>query len=629
MPKARNNKIYDKDAKVSHTSEGYREKLLRIDLTSGSSREEQIDAALLRAFIGGRGLGASLLYREVGEKADPLGSENKLIFTSGPLVGTTAPCSGRFCVSTKSPQTGFYLYSLCSGRFGEAMRKSGYGALIIEGKASSPVYLLIENGEVTIRDAGMLWGLNTDKTEQRLKEELAGKVSVACIGLAGENLLKLACILSEGRAAGRGGPGAVMGSKNLKAVAVAGTNRIPVHDEDEFKKVVRDARTRIKDNPFLMDSLGRYGTATSVNLTSAYGIFPVRNWQKGALEKVDALRPQTMREKFVLRDKACPACPIACSKITSVESGPFAGAKTDGPEYETIYAFGSGCENSSMESIIHADMLCDQLGMDTIACGVTIAFAMECFEKGIITLKDTDNLALRFGNAELIPVILQRMARREGFGEVLADGVRAAANRIGKGSEQFAMHAKGMELGGYDPRGVKSQALVLACGPRGGCHHAGGYVIHAELVSGNFDRMAVSGKGPLVKQARDLRAVMDSAIYCAFLASAYKLDMAAQMIRSATGWDVDEGELMRAGERISNIERMYNVREGLRREHDTLPERLLHEPLPDGPSAGGVLGKDFDLMVDELYEVCGWDTKTGVPLPDTLKRLGLDTFLDA
>jgi aldehyde:ferredoxin oxidoreductase len=629
MPKARNNKIYDKDAKVSHTSEGYREKLLRIDLTSGSSREEQIDAALLRAFIGGRGLGAALLYREVGEKADPLGSENKLIFTSGPLVGTTAPCSGRFCVSTKSPQTGFYLYSLCSGRFGEAMRKSGYGALIIEGKASSPVYLLIEDGEVTIRDAGMLWGLNTDKTEQRLKEELAGKVSVACIGPAGENLLKLACILSEGRAAGRGGPGAVMGSKNLKAVAVAGKNRIPVHDEDKFKKVVRDARTRIKDNPFLMDSLGRYGTATSVNLTSAYGIFPVRNWQKGALETVDALRPQTMREKFVLRDKACPACPIACSKITSVESGPFAGAKTDGPEYETIYAFGSGCENSSMESIIHADMLCDQLGMDSIACGVTIAFAMECFEKGIITLKDTDNLALRFGNAELIPVILQRMARREGFGEVLADGVRAAADQIGKGSEQFAMHAKGMELGGYDPRGVKSQALVLACGPRGGCHHAGGYVIHAELVSGNFDRMAVSGKGPLVKQARDLRAVMDSAIYCAFLASAYKLDMAAHMIRSATGWDVDEGELMRAGERISNIERMYNVREGLRREHDTLPERLLKEPLPDGPSAGGVLGKDFDLMVDELYEVCGWDTKTGVPLPDTIKRLGLDTFLDA
>jgi aldehyde:ferredoxin oxidoreductase len=629
MPKARNSKNHDKDAKLPNSSEGYTEKLLRIDLTSGSSREEQIDPVLLRAFIGGRGLGAALLYREVGKEADPLSPENKLIFTSGPLVGTTAPCSGRFCVSTKSPQTGIYLFSLCSGRFGETMRRSGYGALIIEGKASRPVYLLIDNGEVEMRDAGVLWGMNTDETEGRLRKELArtNRVSVACIGPAGENLLKLACIISEQRAAGRGGSGAVMGSKNLKAVAVAGKNQILVHDEDEFKKVVRDARKHIKDNPFLMDSLGRYGTATSVNLTSAYGIFPVRNWQKGTLETVDALRPQTMREKFVIRDKACPACPIACSKITSVASGHFAGAKTDGPEYETIYAFGSGCENSSMESIIHADMLCDQLGMDTIACGVTIAFAMECFEKGIITLKDTGNLALRFGNEEVIPVILRQMARREGFGEVLADGVRAAASRIGKGSEQFAMHAKGMELGGYDPRGVKSQALVLACGPRGGCHHAGGYVIHAELVSGNFDRMAVRGKGSLVKMARDLRAVMDSAIYCAFLASAYKLDVAAQMIGAATGWEIDEGELIQAGERISNIERMYNVREGLRRDDDTLPERLLHDPLPDGPSAGAVLGKDFDLMVDELYEVCGWDPKTGVPLPDTLQRLGLDSII--
>ncbi len=611
---------------MSNRSDSYRGRLLRINLTDLSSKEEEVDPGILRSFIGGRGLGAALLYQEVGPDVDPLSPENKLIFTVGPLVGTAAPCSWRFCVSTKSPQTGIYLYSLCSGRFGQIMRKSGYEVLIIEGKATHPVYLFICNREVDIRDADFLWGMNTEETEKKLKQEISGQgsVSVVCIGPAGEKKLKLSCIISEKRAAGRGGAGAVMGSKNLKAVVVGGKNQILVYDESEFKKIIKKTHQLIKDNSFLMDSISPYGTATSVNLASAYGVFPVRNWQKGVLKDIDALRPQTMRKKFLLRDKACPACPIACSKITAVSSGFFAGAKTEGPEYETIYAFGSACENASMESIIYADMLCDQLGMDTIACGVSIAFAMECFERGIINIRDTDNHELHFGNAEIIPEILQKMVKKEGIGDVLSDGVREAANRIGQGTEQFAMHAKGMELGGYDPRGIKGQALVLACGPRGGCHHAGGYVISSELVSGKYDRMAVKGKGPLVRQARDLRTVMDSAIYCAFLASAYGLDVAARMIRAATGWDIDDKELAITGERISNLERMYNVREGLRRKDDTLPPRLLKEPLPDGPSKGETLEKDFELLVDEFYQVCGWDINTGIPSPEALQRLGLD-----
>jgi aldehyde:ferredoxin oxidoreductase len=611
---------------VNQRPESYRGRLLRINLTDGTSKEEEIDHFSLRSFIGGRGLGAYLLYREVSPNIDSLGPDNKLIFTSGPLVGTNAPCSGRFCVNTLSPQTGIYLFSICSGRFGEFMRRAGYDAYIVEGSSERPVYLLVDQNGATIKDADRWWGMNTTGTEEGIKKELSGsgKCSVACIGPAGENLLKTACIISERRAAGRGGPGAVMGSKKLKAVVAGGSGAISLHDEQQFKAVAKNARKLIRDNPFLMDSLSPFGTATSLNLTSNYGIFPVRNWQKGTIEGIDALRPQTMREKFLRRDTACPACPVACSKITAVDSGPFAGAETEGPEYETLYSFGSACDNTSLESIIRADQLCDELGMDTIACGVTIAFAMECFEKGIIGLEDTGNVELRFGNAEAIPEILQKMVKREGIGELLADGVKVASDRLGQGTERFAMHAKGMELGGYDPRGVKGQALVLACGPRGGCHHAGGYVIHAELVSGNFDRMAIKGKAPLVRMARDLRAVMDSAIYCAFLATAYRLDVAAEMIRAATGWDTDEKELATAGERISNIERMFNVHEGIRREDDTLPLRVLEEPLPDGPSKGSILGNDFDLMVDEFYDVCGWDKQTGIPTKERLKHLGLD-----
>jgi aldehyde:ferredoxin oxidoreductase len=280
-----------------------------------------------------------------------------------------------------------------------------------------------------------------------------------------------------------------------------------------------------------------------------------------------------------------------------------------------------------MESIILADQLCDQLGMDTIACGVAIAFAMECFERGILKKDDCDGLDLRFGNGEVIPELLRKMAKREGIGDLLADGALAAAARIGQGTERYAMHAKGMELGGYDPRGIKSQSLVLACGPRGGCHHAGGYVIQAELVSGQFDRMAVTGKSQLVRLARDLRAVMDSAIYCAFVAAAYRLEITAPMIAAATGWDVDEKELALSGERISNLERMFNVREGLRREHDVLPDRILNDPLPDGPSKDEVIGDDFNTMVDEFYDTCGWDRETGIPLPEQLTRLELDSVV--
>jgi len=605
---------------------GYTGKLLRVDLTNGSYTVEELDFDLLHAFIGGRGLGAALLYRELSPGVDPLSPDNKLIFLTGPLVGTITPCSARWSISTKSPETEIILFSICSGMFGTSLKKAGYDVIIIEGKASQPSFLLISDGKVSIKDASDIWGMTTEETEESIQKKLSGngRFSVVSIGPAGEKQIRIAGVFSNRRAAGRGGAGAVMGSKNLKAIAARGTQKISIYDDDGFQAVIKEFRKNINVNPFLQKALSKYGSASTVNVTSEFGVMPVRNWQKGTMKGIDALRPETVREKFLVKDKACPTCPVGCSKINTVSSGPFAEAKTEGPEYETIYAFGSILENSNFESIIYADMLCDQLGMDTIASGVTIAFAMECYEKGILTKTDTEGLNLSFGNAQVVPILLKKMAKRDGIGDLMADGVREMAKRLGKGTERFAMHAKGMELGGYDPRGIRAQTLVLACGPRGGCHHGGGYVITDELVSGRYDRFSVESKGALTKRARDFRLIMDSALYCAFVGgSACSVDMAAQTIAAATGFNVNSEELMIAGERASNVERAYNVREGLRRGDDILPERLLKEPLPDGPSKDSILEKDFNQLIDDFYEVCGWDKVTGIPTKETLKRLGL------
>jgi len=605
---------------------GYKGKLLRVNLTKSSCKTEELDFDLLRRFIGGRGLGAALLYQELSPGIDPLSADNKLIFLTGPLVGTATPCSARWSISTKSPETGIILFSICSGMFGTAIKKAGYDVIVIEGKASRPSFLLISDKEFSIKDASDIWGMTTEETEESIQKKISaeGKFSVVSIGPAGEKQIKIAGVFSNRRAAGRGGAGAVMGSKNLKAIAARGTTKISFYDEDKLRVAIKKFRKNIEINPFLQNVLSKYGSASTVNITGKFGVMPIRNWQKATMEGFNALRPETMREKFLVKDKACPTCPVGCSKITAVSSGTFAGAETEGPEYETIYAFGSALENSNFESIIYADKLCDQLGMDTIASGITIAFAMECYEKRVLTKADADGLDLSFGNAQVIPILLNKMAKREGIGDLMADGVREMARRLGKGTEKFAMHAKGMELGGYDPRGIRAQALVLACGPRGGCHHGGGYVITDELVSGRYDRFSVKGKAALTKRARDFRLIMDSALYCAFVGgSACSVDTAAQMIAAATGFDISSEELMIIGERASNVERAYNVREGIRRDDDTLPERLLKEPLPDGLSKGSILGKDFEQLIDEFYEVCGWNKVTGIPTKETLKRLGL------
>ncbi len=598
---------------------GYTGQLLRVNLTRRETRIEALDPRLAEMYLGGRGLGARLLYDEVGPEVDPLSPENKLFFLTGPLVGTLAPSSGRYCVTTKSPQTGMYLFSICSGHLAAELKMAGFDGLIVEGKADQPIYLLVTNEGVRFADASHLWGMHTFQTEDALRRELAGRgdAKVACIGPAGERLCRSACVLSERRAAGRGGPGAVMGSKNLKAIAVIGRQDVTVHDLPDFLRNVSEAWRRIDDTPFLRQGLSRYGSAISAGLVSETGILPTRNWQTGVFEGVQGLLPRTFREQVVLKDVACPSCPIACSKICRGADSSI----SEGPEYETLYAFGSACGNGDIERVVQADMLCDQWGIDTISAGVTIAFVMECVQRGLLNSKQLDGLSVEFGRADVFPELIRKMALREGIGDVLADGVELARQRLGIGDDSFAMHAKGMELGGYDPRGVKGQALVFAAGPRGGCHHANGYVITAEIASGKWDRFAVAGKGGLVKQARDTRMIFDSALYCAFAGIAGGLEVAALLLSPAIGRQLDVASLERLGERCSNVERAYNVRQGLRRKEDALPGRLLREPMPEGPSQGQVV--DLDALLDDFYAACGWDVATGVPTKERLESLDL------
>lgn len=604
------------------TSEAGR-RLLRVNLTTRQVQAELLPEEDVAQLIGGRALGAKILYDEVSAGTDPLCPENKLIFTTGPLTGTSAEGSSRYCVNTKSPLTNLYLMALSGGYFGPEFKRTGNDVLLVEGKASEPTYLLIKPDGVEFRDARLVWGMNTANAQEFIKDELGDeKVRIMCIGPAGERLVPFACLVNERRVAGRGGAGAVMGSKNLKAVAVRGNRPTPLADREAFRQAARQAVTDIGNNPITKVAFPTLGSNGFIGLFNEMGIMPFRNWQQAASPLVKGLLAEHMRDNFVIKSTHCaPPCSVRTSKITLVREGPCAGTLSDGPEYDTTYAFGSCCDIDDMASIIEADTLCDSLGMDSISMGVSLSFAMECYEKGIITKEDTGGLELKFGDASLLRGIIRDTAFRQGFGEVIALGSKKMAEKFGKGSEAFAMHAKGMELGGYDPRGAKGIALIFACGPRGGCHHAGGYTAFAEI--GMKDgRFATDGKAPLVKKTRDRRVICDSAIMCTFVALGVGDESLAGLLTAATGREVGVEDLYTIGDRGSNIERAFNVREGLRRSWDTLPRRLLEESMASGPTKGQTV--DLETLLTDMYDSCGWDVETGIPSQEKLAALGLN-----
>lgn len=595
--------------------------LLRVDLTQRKFREERIDESMILKFLGGRGLGAKILFDELEPTTDPLGAENKLLFLTGPLIGTGAPWCVKYTVVTRSPLSGTILMSLAGGFFGPRLRCTGYDGLIIEGKSEESIYLWIDRGRVEFRKASHLWGMTTEECQEEIHEELREpRVQIACIGPAGERAVRLACIISGRRAAGRGGAGAVMGSKNLKAIAVNGTRKVPILEPQGFKELQMAIRKEVPKTDRLK-VFGKYGTPKNLLLVNERGIFPTRNFQGGVFEGIREVN-HIEQQRRVIREVTCHACPVACGNLTRAAEGPYEGITTEGPEYETFWAFGAQCGNSSIDAIIAADRMCDQLGLDTISTGNIIGFAMECMERGLLKQEELDGLDLRFGNHSAMVEMIRRIGYREGIGDILAEGVRRAADLIGKGSQNFVMHVKGLELAGYDPRGAKGMGIEYATSPRGGCHERGLVSRETFGVAPFIDPLSKEGKGAVVKAVQDVTAVLDSLGVCVFPPHNDGMDMMdiAGLLSFVLGKSITPEELMEAGDRIWNLERLFNTREGFTREDDALPARLLKEPMPEGPAKGHVV--ELDQLLNDYYLTRQWDNN-GIPTPEVLDKLGL------
>ena len=613
---------------------GFMGKILRVNLSSGSITDEPIPENEARRFLGGNGLATWYLFNEVEKGIDPLGPENKIIYMTGPLTGTLSPSSGRFSAVTKSPLTGFWGSANSGGRWGLDVKRSGYDGIIIEGIAADPVFLVIDDGKPEIKDARDLWGKGVKETTKTIKERFGKKFNVSCIGLAGENQVKYAAIMNDvHRALGRCGFGAVMGSKRLKGIAVNGTQKIKLADKQAFKEAAQKAGDFINESLLKM-TLEVYGTDMVLDLVNVKGGLPTRNWQFGSCEYADNVNGPAVNEKILTGRKACFACPIACGRLTEVKSGKYA-CKGEGPEYETIGAFGPMCDVDDLEPIAYANLLCNDYGLDTVSAGSTIAFAMECVEKGILSRDDVDGLELKFGDADAMIELIHKIARREGVGDLLAEGTRTVSEKLGQGSEHFAMQVKGLELPSYDCRATKITGLGFATANRGG-DHITAYVQGPTFMDIPFlvveesmieDPMVENpAEAKVVKDLEDALTVFDAVGACKFMGMALMAEDVVPIIATATGWEFDEHEFRQAGERIYNLARAFNVREGCRRTDDTLPKRLLEEPLSDGPAKGLVV--NLEPLLDAYYEFRGWDKVTGIPTVGKLKALGLENIID-
>lgn len=610
---------------------GYTGKILRVNLSDQSYSIEDTSVQMARDFIGGAGFGIKILIDEVSAKTDPMGEANKMIFAPGPFTGTRVPCSGRMAVVAKSPLTGAVGMGLSGGDFPAELKFAGYDALIIEGKAAEPTYLWIKDGQVSFRSAKKYWGTRTFDCQQMIKDELRDQnIRVACIGPAGEKLALVACIINERRAVGRKGLGAVMGSKNLKAVAVRGSGKVKIHDRDAFKEAVSGMNRDLKESPVTYPEFSKHGSTSALDATSALGIFPTKNWTAtGAWDPVKKLGIEANFKQIVGRHR-CHSCPVGCSQIKIAREGRYAGILSEGPEFETLYSLGGATGVDNLDAVIAGDRLCDELGLDTMSAGVTIGFAMELYEKGILSDKDTGGVKLNFGNDEAMMDLLLDMTYRRGLGALLADGVKNAAARIGKGSEKYALHIKGMELPAYDVRGAKAHGLNYATSYTGADHNRG-YAfqeIFGVPVPEPVDRFAAEGKGRLTKWNQDMRAAnSDCPIVCSFMLdqafAVTALQRTADTMKALTGLEFTPDTVYRVGERVNNLARVFNVMAGLGREDDHFPERLLTEPVPGGESEGHhITREEQEKMLDEYYEARGW-TREGVPTEETLKSLRL------
>jgi aldehyde:ferredoxin oxidoreductase len=598
-------------------------KYLKISLNEGIIESHPITDDILKSFLGGRGFGIWYLSNHIQAKIDPLSPHNILSIWSSPLIGTGALSMVKICGMTVSPLTGTILMSLMGGYFAPALRFAGIDGLAIHGKSENPIIIVVRNGSAELIPVSHLWGLTTGETEKALFEDFKNeKIQIASIGPAGEKQVAFASIMHGGHAMGRGGIGAVMGSKNIKAIVVAGNTRPSIKQPVEFKSTLSRIRAFYKESPQL-DLFGVTGTTHHVNGLNNKRIYPTRNFQQNFFEGYEKVNAESLYKQFVLRRDTCYACTVRCRRESAVSTQADGKITTDGPEYETLWGFGGNCGNNQLEYVILANELCRQYGLDTISTSMTISFAMECFERGILTLEDTNGLSLNFGNAEGMIELIHRIANRQNIGNILAEGTKRASELIGKDASLYAMHVKGLELAGYEPRGAKGMGLGYATSPRGGCHERGYLLPEVVMDDPQMLRYQTIGKGELVKRTQDTVAVKDALGFCVLSSAGTSLQDLAELFSATTGLPTSEENLLLAGERICNLERIFNLRQGFRREDDTLPSRFLKEPIP------GVDGKhhivELQPMLDDYYTARGWD-KNGIPQQETLTRLGLSKF---
>jgi len=597
-------------------SRGYNDCILRVDLTSGVISREPLPEPAIRPLLGGKGLGAYLLMKELQPHVDALSPENRLILDVGPLTGTTAPTAGRLGSTTKSPATGTYSDAYCGGFIGQMIKYAGYDAIILQGTATEPIMLVIDNARVEIRSAAHLWGQNVTQTGEHLKQEFGPGWQSLVIGPPGEHRTNIASIFNETRALARGGVGAVMGSKNLKAVVVRGTGTVAVADRRRFDRAMQLATRAIRMSSTI-SRMHQDGTANILEFIDVIGALPTRNFRQGQFEAADEISGSSFREHEWQYHYACFGCPIACSKVTR----PVDGKPLEGPEYETVFALGSNCAIGDRTAIIRMSQLCDEYGIDTISAGGIVGFTMELFENGILSARDLDGIEPRFGNREAALALIEKMAKVEGCGEWLSQGVAKIAESHPQAAA-YAMHVKGLEMPAYHPNAAKGMALGYAVSERGACHLRGAPLSE---VLGGADPLATQGKAQLFREHQSESALWNSAVLCCFPGFGMNLKELWQLVNAGTGFEYGSvHEFEQVGERIHTLCRLFNVREGFDRKQDTLPARNLSQPLGDGPARGQVV--ELDRMLDEYYQRMGWD-ENGIPTQRRIHELGLDELL--
>ncbi len=624
---------------------GFTGKMLRVDLTERKISIEELSRDLYENYLGGRGINVKYLLEELPLGTDPYSPDNVLIFSAGSLGGTIAPASSRLMVTSKSPETGLYGKTTSGGHFAPELKFAGYDGIILKGAAENPVYLYIHDDQVEIRDARQLWGQDVRETDRMLKQELRDPgISTLCIGPAGENLVRYSAVMvNVYRCAARCGMGGVMGSKRLKAIAVRGTGSLSVADPANFKKIAMESRDLLKQDQDRWYRYFFFGTQRGLVWANEAGFNPTRNFQTGYMKDAYKIGGEYIREKYQVRETGCGSCVINCGTYYEMEDGPYGSAFSEGPQWETCNSFGARIGTIDTRFLLKANEFANINGLDISSTGSIVSFAMELYERGIITKKDTDGLDLSWGNATDIMALINKIVKREGFGKLLGESIRTIARTVGKDAEDYAIHVKGLGMTSCDSRLTKAYALAFGVNPRGGDHlhteiicQFGASPEHVEIarrVSGSPKGampLSIEGKARMVKYHEDFVCVSDSLGICFFhTLSSHRVSPAimAGLFESATGIPMTVEQLQTAGERILTLERICNIREGMVRQDDTLPPRMFNEAIPDGPSKGFTITKEeFETMLRDYYGLHGWDPATGIPELKTLKALSITDF---